>query len=66
MRASCTENDGEPGQRPFGTNSGSALRAHARVFRQRAPSRRGMRLSWLRLTSMPISCAASARASRVQ
>jgi hypothetical protein len=51
---------------PFGANSGSGLSAHGRVLRQRTPSQSRMRLTWLRPTSMPISCAASARVSKVQ
>jgi hypothetical protein len=35
---------------PFGTKSGSLLVAHSRVRRQRTPSRRKMRRTWLRAT----------------
>ena len=40
--------------------------AHGRMFRQRTPSPKRMRLTWLRLTRMPIARAASTSASRVQ
>ena len=48
--------------RSFGTNSGSALSAHARGRRQRTPSASRMCRPWLR----PTSLAALASASSVQ
>jgi hypothetical protein len=50
----------------FGAKSGSVLVVHDRVGRQRTPSARRMRRTWLRATAMPSAWARSARASRVQ
>ena len=49
----------------LGTKSGSLLVAHRRVRRQRTPSCRKMRRTWLRATRMPRTWALTVSASRV-
>ena len=49
----------------LGTKSGSLLIAHSCVLRQRTPSRKKIRRTWLRATWMPCCWAAAASMSSV-